>query len=214
MFALRKNLLLGALSLAVLGSADAATDEEAAADFVHEWAAVFPIADASHKYLMQEVEGSYADPNMKVVLIPTTELNIEGIHTTEGAVAALMEGDSCETVANGETASAVAETGSCYDLVVDETIKTNTFNLVTDGLTGVAVYTQHVPYEFEDDLHFFKDSADADIEPVAEETVGGHGHGHGHGHSSHADEEEGSGAASVGGFVGSAIAGVIVAAAL
>jgi len=159
---------------------DSDNDSEAT-DFVHEWAAVFPMADASHQYLMQEVDGSYADPSMKVVLIPTTELNIEGIHTTEAAVAALMEGNSCETIENGGTGSAIAETGSCYELVVDTTTDTNTFNLVTEGLTGLAVYTQHVPYEFERDLHFLKDSAGTDIEPVAEETIDGHGHGHGHG---------------------------------
>merc|ERR1719343_1050414 len=99
-------------------------------------------------YHMQEVDGAYADPNMKVVLIPTDQLDIEGIHSTEGAVAELMGGE-CEVIENGGTGSAIAETGSCYDLVVDETIKTNTFNLVTEGLTGLAVYTQHVPYEFE-----------------------------------------------------------------
>lgn len=213
MFALQKPIFLGALSLALLGSAaDAAADADMA-DFVHEWAAVFPIGDAAHQYLMQEVDGKYADPNMKIVLVPTTELNIEGIHTTEAGVAALMEGDSCETVENGGTGSAIAETGSCYDLVVDESIKTNVFNLVTDGLTGLAVYTQHVPYEFEDDKHFFKDSADTDIEPVAEEMVGGHGHAHGHGHGG-GDEEDTSGAASFGGLAGSALAGAIVAAAL
>jgi len=216
MFAVR-NLSLALLALAAVSNPIlAAEDAEKESDFVHEWAAVFPVDDATHMYHMQEVGGSYADPNMKIVVIPTTQMDIEGIHTTEGGVAALMEGDSCEVIENGGTGSAIAETGSCFDLVVDESIDTNTFNLVTEGLTGVAVYTQHVPYEFERDTHFFQDSSGADVEPTAEETMeGGHAHGHGHGHEGHgSSDDEVSGAAGLGGLVGSAFAGAIVAAAL
>lgn len=209
-------------------------------EFVHEWAGVFPLADATHQYLMQSINGSYPDPNMKIVLIPTTDMTMEGIHTTEGGVAALMEGDgTCETLTNGGTGSAIGADGSCFDLVVNKTLDTNIYTLTTDGLEGVALYTQHVPYEFERDMHFFKDSEGKDIEPTQEETMAGHGHGSDHGHKDHADghgdaddhghghahgpdhdhtdghvHDETSGAANFGGLVGSAVAGAIVAAAL
>jgi multidrug efflux pump subunit AcrA (membrane-fusion protein) len=49
-----------------------------------------------------------------------------------------------------------------------------------------------VPYEFEANEHFFKDASGQDVEPAAEETVGGHGHAHGEGgaHAEHGEESD------------------------
>merc|ERR1719171_1931995 len=45
-------------------------------------------------------------------------------------------------------------------------------------MKGVVFYAQHVPIEFERDRHYFYDSKDVDIEPVAQESAGGHDHDH------------------------------------
>ena len=83
--------------------------------------------------------------------------------------------------------SNIAETGTCFELHVGAG-DDSTFNMDTTGLSGLAIYAQHVPTEFERDQHYLKDSTGADIEPVAQEGGGDHGH-HGHGdHDDHADE--------------------------
>merc|ERR1719191_1548234 len=67
--------------------------------------------------------------------------------------------------------------GSCFELHVGTGVD-STFTIDTTGLTGLAVYAQHVPIEFERDTHYFYDSSGTDIEPIAEEGSDGHGHGH------------------------------------
>ena len=151
-----------------------------------EWAGIFAMNDVSHTWSMQKVGGAYADPTMRLVLIPTATPDEATMHSLEGGVEALIEGD-CTVVEDGETMSNIAETGTCFELHVGAG-DDSTFNMDTTGLSGLAIYAQHVPTEFERDQHYLKDSTGADIEPVAQEGGGDHGH-HGHGdHDDHDDE--------------------------
>ena len=146
-----------------------------------EWAGIFALDDASHTWSMQKVGGAYADPTMRLVLIPTATPDEPTMHSLEGGVEALIEGD-CQIVKDGETMQNIASTGTCFELHVGEG-DDSTFNMDTTGLAGLAIYAQHVPTEFERDQHYLKDSTGADIEPVAQEGGGDHGH-----HDSHGDE--------------------------
>ena len=60
-------------------------------------------------------------------------------------------------------------------------------------MSGLAVFAQHVPIEFERDQHYLKDSSGTDIEPVAEEGSGGHHHDHGDRGESEGEIEAGEG---------------------
>ncbi len=153
-----------------------------------EWAGIFEMNDATHTWSMQKVDGDYADPTMRLVLIPTDTPTEETMHGLESGVEALIEGD-CTVVEDGETMSSIAAEGSCFELHVG-TGDDSTFTIDTDGITGMSMYAQHVPTEFERDQHYLKDSAGTDIEPVAQEGAGAHGdHGdHGDEHGDDGDE--------------------------
>jgi ABC-type Zn uptake system ZnuABC Zn-binding protein ZnuA len=152
-----------------------------------EWAGIFEIADSTHTWSMQKVGGEYADPSMRIVLIPTDTATEEGMHSLEGGVEDLIEGDSCLVVEDGETMTSIAAEGSCFELHVG-TGDDSSYTIDTTGMTGLAVFAQHVPTEFERDQHYLKDSSGTDIEPVAQEGAGAHGHGsHGDGHDDHGD---------------------------
>ena len=140
--------------------------------------------DATHTWSMQKVGGDYADQTMRLVLIPTDTPTEENMHELESGVEALIEGDSCTIVEDGETMSSIAATGSCFELHVG-TGDDSTFTMDTTGITGMAMYAQHVPTEFERDQHYLKDSTGNDIEPIAQEGAGAHDHG------DHGDETEG-----------------------
>ena len=163
-----------------------------------EWAGVFEIADNTHSWSMQAVAGedgtlAYADPSMRLVLIPTDTVTEEGLHGLEGGVEALIEGDSCTVVEDGESMTAIAPEGSCFELHVG-TGDDSSYTIDTTGMSGLAVFAQHVPIEFERDQHYLKDSSGTDIEPVAEEGSGGHHHDHGdHGGESEGEIEAGEG---------------------
>ena len=129
---------------------------------------------------MQKVNGAYADPSMRLVLIPTDTPDEATMHSLESGVESLIEGD-CTVVEDGETIQNIADTGTCFELHVG-TGDDSTFNMDTTGISGLAIYAQHVPTEFERDQHYLKDSTGTDIEPVAQEGGGAHGH---HGHDDH-----------------------------
>merc|ERR1719252_282037 len=91
----------------------------------------------------------------------------------------LLIDPACTVVNDGGSMTPAAE-GSCFELTVG-TGDDSTFTINTDGLTGILVYAQHVPTEFERDAHYLYDSSNVDIEPVAQESsAGGHDHDHGH----------------------------------
>ena len=151
-----------------------------------EWAGIFSVSDTTHTWTMEKVDGSYADPSMRVVIIPTDTPTEATMHSLEGGVEALIEGD-CKVVEDGETMTPIAADGSCFELHVGNG-DISSFNMDTAGITGFAAYTAHSPYEFENTQHYLKDSAGNDVEHVAEEGGGGHGdHGDSHGgdHSDH-----------------------------
>jgi len=135
----------------------------------YEWAGVFPLSGASQVWGMQKVDGAYADATMKVVIVPTTTPTRATMEAGEEAAETLIEG-TCAEVEDGESMTP-ATGGSCFELHTGSG-DDSTYTIVTTGLTGMAVYAQHVPTEFERDAHYLKDASGADVEPVAQETVG------------------------------------------
>ena len=146
-----------------------------------EWAGIFSITDVSHTWTMEKIDGSYADPSMRVVLIPTDTPTEETMHSLEDGVEALIEGDTCTIIEDGESMTPV-DGGSCFEWHVG-TGDISTFTIDTTGISGFAAYTAHSPYEFEATQHYLKDSTGNDVEHVAEEGGGGHGD-----HGDHGDE--------------------------
>ena len=155
-----------------------------------EWAGIFSMDDATHTWSMQKVDGAYADPTMRLVLIPTDSPTEETMHSLEGGVEALIEGDSCTIVEDGEMMASIDASGSCYELHVG-TGDDSTFTIDTAGISGLAMYAQHVPTEFERDQHYLHDSTGNPVEPIAQEGAGAHGDHGGHDdHDDHDDHEE------------------------
>ena len=160
----------------------------------YEWAGIFEISDSTHVWNMQAVAGDdgtlgYADPSMRIVVVPTNSPNEASMHAHEDAAGEMIQGDSCTVVEDGETMTPIAEDGSCFELHVGEG-DDSSFTMDTQGITGFAVYTAHSPYEFERDIHYLQDSTGEDVEPVAEESAGAHDHDHGGHGDDHGDEGE------------------------
>ena len=151
-----------------------------------EWAGIFQIDDTSHSWSMQKVGGEYADPSMRIVLIPTDNPTEETMHTLEEGVEELIEAESCTVVEDGGIIDSIDPSGSCYELHVGNGDDSG-YTIDTTGLAGLAIYAQHVPTEFERDTHYLKDSSGADVEPIAQEG-GGH-HDHGEHEDGHGDED-------------------------
>ena len=144
-----------------------------------EWAGIFSMTDSSHTWSMQQVDGSYADASMRLAMFPTAEPVEATMHSLEEQGSNLLTGTTCVVIEAGESMTPAAG-GSCFELHVGSGAD-STYTIVTTGISGLAIFAQHVPLEFERDRHYLYDSAGTDIEPVAEEGADPHSHGHGGG---------------------------------
>merc|ERR1719214_318155 len=105
-----------------------------------------------------------------------------------GANLLLGIGTTC-TVVNDGGSMTPASGGSCFTLTVDDSKADSTFTINTNGISGLAVFAQHVPTEFERDAHYLYDSKSVDIEPIAQMGGSGGHAGHDHGHRRLVDVE-------------------------
>ena len=129
-----------------------------AAEF--EWAGTFASNDSKHHWMAQKVGGSYVDPSMRIVFYSITDPSSqESIEQHEADAKALIDSDdgSCVDVTSGETMDPSVK--PCYTLIFDQSSDDSKYIINTEGLTGFVAFAQHVPIEFERDMHYLQDSA-------------------------------------------------------
>merc|ERR1719446_759850 len=140
-----------------------------------EWGGIFAVPNASYTWYAQKVSSAtsldygYADGSMDVVMLPVASASEEAL------LASMADADhswedklSCTVVNSGDSITPKNE--SCFVMTFDVAAAdgTSTFTIDTNATNYVAVWAQHVPTEFKRDLHYFKDTAFADVEPVHE----------------------------------------------
>ena len=111
---------------------------------------------------------------MKMVIIETKD-----IHDSEELAEKLLEAKSSDNKNNGNVLTAK---DISYTLNFDETKNVTSFKVEIKKDGKYAFFTEHMPFEFEANEHFFKDKSGNDIEPIAQEPSEGGGH-HGHAHA-------------------------------
>jgi len=145
-----------------------------------EWKGIFYTPQTTYKWGAQKVSGAYADPTMKLAAIPASNASAAEL-TSAGAAGRTAMGSTCDVVNAGGTIT--PQTGKCFKLTFDQNSAETIFTVDATGVAAVAFFAEHLPTEFEDTAHYFKDTTGVDIEPVAQAPDGGHGHSHGHGGS-------------------------------
>ena len=143
-----------------------------------EWAGIFDLSAGSYKWSFAKVGGDYADPAMKMVI-----LEASGIEPSEELAEELLEANESEKKTNNQRLLAKEK---AYSLNFDETENKTVFTVSIKKNGKYAFFTEHMPFEFEADEHFFKDASGADIEPIEQEPDMGsheeHAHHDEHGH--------------------------------
>ncbi|MEL7348283.1 MAG: zinc ABC transporter substrate-binding protein [Pseudomonadota bacterium] len=145
---------------------------------------MFDLEPGTYSWSFAKVDGDYADPAMKMVV-----LSADDIEAVEEAVEELLEADTAEAKVDGDK---LTPKNTAYSLNFDASKDVTVFSVeITDGGT-YAFFTEHMPFEFEADEHFFKNASRADVEPIAQEPEGDHDHAHGHDdHDEHAGGHHG-----------------------
>ena len=145
-----------------------------------EWAGLFELKAGTYKWSFAKVDGDYADPAMKMVI-----LSAHDIEEVEEAAEKLLESETVEAKKDGELL--VAKNNS-YSLNFDANKDVSVFDVKITKNGKYAFFTEHMPFEFEANEHFFKDLAGKDLEPIAQEPESD---GHDHGHGEHAKKDGG-----------------------
>lgn len=133
-----------------------------------EWAGIFEVPESTYLWTAQKVkEGStmkYADGTMKMAVIPASAATEAMLHSleTEGAHSLSM---NCIDVVSGGIIT--PEEDKCYRLQFKQDWWQSLFTIDATGQTAVAIFTEHMPTEFENTAHYLKDDHGDDIEPVA-----------------------------------------------
>lgn len=142
-----------------------------------EWAGLFELEAGTYNWSFAKVDGGYADPAMRMVV-----LSADNIEAVEETAEELLEADESEEKMDGD---ALEPQNVAYTLSFDNEQEMTIFSVTIAEDGKYAFFTEHMPFEFEADEHFFKDTDGVDVEPVAQEPEGGH-HDHDHGHDEHA----------------------------
>ena len=135
-----------------------------------EWAGVFDLEAGTYKWSFAKVGGDYADPAMKMVILKAGD-----IEAVEEAAEEILEAEASTTATGGDVLT-VSDTA--YTLTFDASKDMTIFSVEIASAGQYTFFTEHMPFEFEANEHFFKDLAAVDVEPIAQEPDSGHAHHH------------------------------------
>ncbi len=140
------------------------------AEGAFEWAGKFQLSKGSYKWSFAKVDGEYADPAMKMVILKSND--IEG---SEDLAKELLGSKFSTKRKNNGTLTA---SNKAFVLNFDQRKETTIFNVEIKEDGQYTFFTEHMPFEFEANEHFFKDELNSDVEPIAQVPDEGEGHHH------------------------------------
>ncbi|RXJ60923.1 metal ABC transporter solute-binding protein, Zn/Mn family [Candidatus Marinarcus aquaticus] len=154
-----------------------------------EWAGVFELKKGEYTWSFDKVDGKYADPKMRFLMMEVHEDN-HGHGHHHGDEGDVIEEHEDEAKKIFESKTTIAKHGdtlskneTTYELHFDQNKDQTLFKVSIKEDGEYIFFTQHLPFEFEGKEHFFKDLARNDVEPVAQHPEANeHGHEHHHHH--------------------------------
>jgi len=144
------------------------------AEGAFEWAGKFQLSKGSYKWSFEKVDGEYADPAMKMVILKSND--IDG--SEDLAKELLGSKDSISKKNNGT----LIASNKAFILNFDQRKDSTVFNVDIKEDGPYIFFTEHMPFEFEATQHLFKDVSNSDVEPIALVPEEGEGHHHHHDH--------------------------------
>lgn len=138
-----------------------------------EWAGLFPLKKGSYTWSFSKVNSQYADEKMKMLILSTKESTQEGIESIEKQAISILKNNK---FINKKDLDSLTPSKNLYNITFhqEKDITRVIIDIKKDG--NYVFFTEHLPFEFEKNEHFFKDLANNDIEPVASEPEMNHDH--------------------------------------
>ncbi len=147
----------------------------------YEWIGVFDLAAGNYTWRFDQVDGAYADPGMAMAILKANTTPAEAIASTRAEAHAWAEREPSAS----QRGDAVLHPGARHQLDFTLDAPSTTFTIAIEEPGTYVFFTEHLPFEFEREAHFFQDSSGRDIEPAVQEPEMASGHGHDHHHHHH-----------------------------
>jgi len=138
--------------------------EEEVNESPYEWAGVFDLKKGIYNWSFSKVDGNYADPAMKMLIVKADEKANNLLETYEKTAKSIFTEDKTTLAKNN---ASLETNNSFYKLSFDEKQDISTFKIDIKEDGKYIFFTEHFPTEFEANEHFFKDLAKNDIETIA-----------------------------------------------
>ena len=132
------------------------------------------LSKGSYKWSFAKVDGEYADPAMKMVILKSND-----IERSEDLAKELLGSKDSISRKNNQTLTA---SNKAFVLNFDQRKESTVFKVEIKDDGQYTFFTEHMPFEFEANEHFFKDVLNSDVEPIAQVPDEGEGHHHHHDH--------------------------------
>ena len=159
----------------LMKEAEEAHGTEHAGEHAFEWAGSFTLTPGDYEWSFAKVEGEYADPAMKMVVLKTVAEGAPGIEEVEERAEELLAKNPSILTAG----AVIKPSEMAYQLTFDQASEVTKFKVSIAEAGNYTFFTEHMPTEFEADEHFFKNVALADVEPIATEPESSEHHHHG-----------------------------------
>jgi len=145
-----------------------------------EWAGLFTLKKGTYTWSFSKIDAKYADEKMKMLILNTKEANADGIEGIEEEAISILKKDKFIAKKDLDT---LTPSKNLYNITFNQNKEMTkvTITIKQDG--NYVFFTEHMPFEFEKDEHFFKNLAHNDIEPIASEPEAGDHHHHHDGNS-------------------------------
>ncbi len=137
-----------------------------------EWAGAFELKKGKYTWSFSKLNGEYADPEMKMLILASDEKGLDAIEAVEEKAEELFD----KTAASKKISDTLLPSEILFNLEFDADQDVTTFSVVIENDGTYVFFTEHFPIEFEADEHFFKDSKGIDVEPSAQEPEGDDDH--------------------------------------
>lgn len=159
-------------------------DEHGEENLPFEWSGAFELKKGEYTWSFDKVDGKYADPKMRFLMIKADEDNHGHKHKDDDIIEKYE--NEAKKIFEGETITAkygdsINKDKTTYELHFDQSKNQTVFKVSIKEDGKYIFFTQHLPFEFEDKEHFFKDLSRNDIKPVAQHPEAGEHHHHHHG---------------------------------
>ncbi|MEH0021916.1 MAG: zinc ABC transporter substrate-binding protein [Desulfobacter sp.] len=144
-----------------------------------EWAGAFKLSPDEYAWTFAKVDGDYADPKMKMVMLSSHLDGVAAIEDREEKAEGLLESDAVIERVHGDALS--SNENKAFQVIFDPNKDITKFSISIKKEGVYTFFTEHMPFEFEADEHFLKNAKRQDVEPIAQEPDAGH-HDHHHHH--------------------------------